>query len=53
VYLILECPYWFLEGLAHFVFVIKYWVLARKLQEMKTGTVDKYLTLKFNTIVTV
>lgn len=52
-YLILECPYWFFEGLAHLVFVIKYWVLARKLQEIRTSKVDKYLPLKLYTIVAV
>lgn len=53
MFLILECPYWFLEGLAHLVFAIKYWVLAKKLQEIRTGTVDRYLTLKFYTIFVV
>ena len=53
MFLILECPYWFLEGLAHLVFAIKYWVLAKKLKEIRTGTVDRYLPLKFYTIFAV
>lgn len=42
-----------MEGLAHLVFAIKYWVLARKLQDIRTSKVDKYLPLKFYTIVAV
>jgi hypothetical protein len=53
VYAYLLCPYWFLENLAHFIFVIKLWIIAQKLQEINTGTRDKYLGCKLGTIIAV
>lgn len=40
LYIVFCCPYWFLEGAAHFIFAIKYWIVARKIKEINTGKVD-------------
>jgi hypothetical protein len=53
VYAYLLCPYWFLENLAHFIFVIKLWILAHKLREINTGRRDGYLRYKLGTIIAV
>jgi hypothetical protein len=53
VYAYLLCPYWFLENLAHFIFVIKLWIIAHKLREINTGTRDEYLRYKLGTIIAV
>ena len=51
VFVYLLCPYWFLENLAHFIFVIKLWIIAQKLREIKTGSRDGYLSCKLGTII--
>ena len=51
VYAFLLSPYWSLENLAHFIFVIKMWIIAHKLREINTGTLDGYLGCKLGTIV--
>ena len=52
-YIVLGCLYWFLESAAHFIFTIKYWIVARKVQEMSTNTVDESFSCKFWAIVIV
>ena len=52
-YIVLVCIYWVLEAAAHFIFTIKYWIVARKVQEMNTNSVDKNFGCKFWSIVTV
>jgi hypothetical protein len=42
-----------LEAAAHFIFTIKYWIVARKVQEMSTNTVDESFGCKFWVIVIV
>jgi hypothetical protein len=46
-------PYWSLENLAHYIFVIKLWILAQKLREIKIGTFDGYLGCKMGTITAI
>jgi hypothetical protein len=52
-YIVLACLFWFLESAAHFIFTIKYWIVARKVQEMSTNTVDESFSCKFWVIVIV
>ena len=52
-YIVLACLFWFLESAAHFIFTIKYWIVARKVQEMSTNTVDESFGCKFWAIVIV
>ena len=51
MYAYLLCPYWFLENLAHFIFVIKLWIIAHKLREIKTGERNGYFGCKLGTII--
>ena len=52
-YIVLGCLYWAFEAAAHFIFTIKYWVVARKVQEMSTNIVDESIGYKFWAIVVV
>jgi len=49
----LVCIYWVLEAAAHFIFTIKYWIVARKVEEMSTNIVDESFGCKFWAIVIV
>ena len=52
-YICLVCIYWVLEAAAHFIFTIKYWIVARKVEEMSTNIVDESFGCKFWALVIV